>query len=88
MKPASVKELPVEQKLFTEAWEILKAYYHIDAWGNGGEWEELLLRAGKLYKISEENPETSEFAKKLAVAILGYLNKRAEAKLLLQEESK
>lgn len=80
MKPASVKELPAEQKIFTEAWEILKTYYHIDAWGKGGEWVELVLRAGKLSQISQENQQINKLGKEIATAILSYLDSRAAAK--------
>lgn len=80
MKPASAKEIPVEQELFKEAWEILKTYYNIDAWGENGEWEELVLRAGKLHQISKKSPETEKLGKGLAVAVLSYLDARARAK--------
>ena len=78
LRQADAKEIPVEQRLFSEAWAILKAYRNIDAWGS--EWGEVLDRVDGIRKAGRESPETNELAEGLALSVLRYLDRRAREK--------
>ena len=86
MKPASVKEMPMEKKLFSEAWKILETFYNIDALGKSGEWEALLTRANNLLIIGKEKDCTRELGRRLAIAITSYLDEKAREQYSQQEE--
>lgn len=73
LKPAQAKDIPLEQKIFSEAWVMLKAYYNIEAWENDEEWDEVVKRANSLYELGKGSPHTEALAKSLTLGVLEYL---------------
>lgn len=72
--PATAKEVPVEQAVFNEAWKMVKDYHNIEAWGMDTEWEQVVDKAGKIYKLGEgKAPELEALAKNIALAVVEYL---------------
>ena len=71
MTPATVTELPEEQRLFKVSWELLKKYRHIRQ-PEGESWTELVTELETLSRIGEGTP-CADLARGIAVALAAYL---------------
>lgn len=72
-KPVEAKEIPIEQYIFREAWEILKTYYYIER-DDKRAWEEAVQRAETLYFIGREQAHTDKLCKSITLGVMDYLD--------------
>lgn len=73
LKPVDAKEIPVEQKIFNEAWDMLKTYHDIKARGNDKEWSDAIDRADYIYRLGSGKPETEALSIALSMGVIRYL---------------
>lgn len=73
LQPVKASQIPKEQRLFTEAWNILKAYHDIEVCGCDREWKEVVDRLNNIFKESKGSPHTEKLGEGLVMAVLNYL---------------
>ncbi len=78
MEKVTGKEIPKEQEVFREAWELLKRFARIKKDDSTKEWDCLAAGAGMLSQIGKGDPATEELGKGIAMSILKYIEVRSE----------
>lgn len=78
LKPVTAKEIPEVQALFTEVWNMVKQYYNITIHNSDEEWDSIVSLSGEMYnRYKNEGKALDEFAKKLILDALDFLEKTA-----------
>lgn len=75
LKPTTAQEIPMEQKVFTDCWNLMKKYYKIEKDDNAG-WDSLVNDGKKIY---EQTIGTSaeELGMNMTTAVIDYIEKQA-----------
>lgn len=73
LRQATAQEVPVEQKIFNEAWKMLKEYRYITMCGSDEEWMQLIERVRSLYTTGTGSPHLETLAKGISIVIFNYL---------------
>lgn len=68
MRTATAQEISEQQKIMTEAWQLLKKYYWINE--NDTEWEKLIEESSRL-----QRKYNSSFSKAIIVAIIDEIDR-------------
>ena len=69
-----VKQIPVEQALFTDAWLMLKEFYHART---ENDWSRLLRTADDIdRKHQEDDPAKRDFGRRLIMAVADYIERK------------
>jgi hypothetical protein len=74
--PATITELPEEQALFREAWDILKRYRHIQQ-PERESWAALVQELETLSGIGEGTP-CGDLSRAVAMALADYLERQSK----------
>lgn len=81
LKAATAKELPTEQALFIDAWNMLKDFYYIEPSNNIDEWGQVLERARGLYSKGKGNPAQELLAHSITNAVVTYLETTSRSRV-------
>lgn len=84
LEPVTAAEIPEVQGIFTEVWQMVKQYYNISLHSDE-DWERVVKQAEEMYNRHKKG-ETAidDFAKKLIMDALDFLEKRAKEREVKQ----
>lgn len=73
MNPVDEGHIPIEQKIFTDSWKVLKAYYGINDSGSREDWQKLLTEIDRICEYGKDNPPLRRLANAVALGVMTYL---------------
>lgn len=77
LKPVTAQEIPKIQEAFTEAWNMLKAFYNIKQDSEQSDWDALLKQYTLVCNVCVD-PVERELSKGLAQAVFKLLEYRSK----------
>ena len=81
MTPITAKQIPEEQRIFHDAWEILKEFYGLSGeWENTDGWDKLILRVDEITSRCAADPLLERFARGVVLFVMEYLKMLSKRK--------
>jgi len=80
IEPASAKDIPEVQAIFTAAWNFAKQFYNLKQDSSQEDWNQCMLAYSDLSRMSMNRKEYNEFAKSLGVAVFHLIEYRSKTK--------
>lgn len=75
LTPALAKDIPIEQAIFREAWELVKDYHNIEEYDMDDEWRDLINKADQIYlRGAGRSPAEEMLGMEMAQLVLRYLD--------------